>query len=52
MLPNATQLAWIGSRLAQDDHLRLSPRTPLAEGEQPLYVLSGGDEQGLGVHLL
>src|SRR5215203_2585904 len=52
MLPSATQLARIGSRLAQGGNLCLSPRSSVAEAEQPLDVLSRGDEQSFGVHLL
>ena len=48
MLANAAELVWLRSWVAQGDHLRLSPRASVSVGEQPLYVLSCGDEQGLG----
>src|SRR5918994_1084608 len=49
---NTTRLVWVGSRLAQGGHLRRSLRASVTVSEQPLYVLSRGDEQGFGVHLL
>src|SRR5215213_1519632 len=43
----AHRIRWTqGRRLCQP------PRTPLPSRYQPLYVLSGGDQQRLDVHLL
>src|SRR5215207_8585770 len=39
-------------RWPQGRGLSLLPRTPVPEGEQPLDVLAGGDQQGLYVYLL
>src|SRR5918999_939441 len=50
---NTTRLVWVGSKLAQGGHLRRrSLRACVTVSEQPLDVLSRGDEQGFGVHLL